>query len=151
MVGVSNKSLDGKNAVYIPDLNVLPHRICYMGYFSQETVPPGESSLIAEISTFKGEETYRMSESALIEKVIGQLHRLGILNPQEVIVTDCKKSEYAYVVYDLEYARKMKQVKEFFASVGIDLLGRFAEFEYVNMDEVVLRSLRLAQRLNQAC
>jgi protoporphyrinogen oxidase len=149
LVGISNESLNGKSAVYIPDPGILPHRICFMGYFSRAMVPSGKSSLIAEISTFKGEETYKISDSALIEKVIGNLHGLGILNPQEVTVTDCRKIEYAYVVYDSEYTKKMRIVREFFASSGIDLLGRFAEFEYINMDEVVSRSLRLAEKLNQ--
>lgn len=53
-----------------------------------------------------------------------------------------------YVIHDLNHKRNMNIIKKFFASVGIELLGRFAEFEYTNMDETINRSIGMAKKLN---
>src|SRR5947208_681173 len=43
-IAVNNDSLLDKSAVYIPDPEVTPHRVCYMGFFSPNVVKPGCSS-----------------------------------------------------------------------------------------------------------
>ena len=55
MLAVNNSSLMDKSAIYIPDPEVLPHRVCYMGFFSPNMVRPGTSSLIAEITCRPGD------------------------------------------------------------------------------------------------
>jgi len=39
-------------------------------------------------------------------------------------------------------------VRNYFKAIGIDLLGRFAEFDYINSDECIRRALVLAEKLN---
>jgi UDP-galactopyranose mutase len=51
-------------------------------------------------------------------------------------------------VYDRNYARHTAVIRGYFASLGIDLLGRFAEFDYINSDECIHRALKMAERLN---
>lgn len=149
LVGVNNESFFDKSAIYIPSPSVVTHRICYMGYFSKNTVPKGKSSLMAEITTNPRIELHTVSDDALIEKVVEDLHKVGIINKQDVTTTDIKNLEYGYVVYDLDYQKNMKIIRDYFADLGIILHGRFAEFEYINMDEVIKRSLKLAENLNK--
>lgn len=150
LVGVNNESLMDKSAIYVPSRDVVAHRICYMGYFSKKTVPEGKSSLMAEITTHKGQELYDVSNAGLIEKTVNDLHNAGLINKQEVVTTDIQNLEYGYVVYDLDYHKNVKTVRDYFASIGIELNGRFAEYDYINMDEVVRRSVKLADKLNTA-
>ena len=51
LIAVNNESLLDRSAIYIPDPDVLPHRVCYMGFFSPNMVRPGTSSLIAEVTS----------------------------------------------------------------------------------------------------
>lgn len=147
LIGINNSSLLDKSAVYIQDKNIIPHRICYMGYFSKNMVPDGCSSLIAEVTTRKRHPLHDISDTDLMEKVIDSLSRAGIINRHDIIVRDVKNIEYAYVVHDLTRQSNIGIIKRFFASLGIELLGRFAEFEYINMDEVICRSMKAAAKL----
>jgi protoporphyrinogen oxidase len=147
-VAVNDESLLGQSALYIPDPNVVTHRLCYMGFFSKELVRPGTSSLIAEITTNPGDGVHEMSDAALTERVIGDLHREGLLDKRSVIVTDVTRSKYGYPVYDLNYYENTKILYDYFASIDVDLCGRFAQFEYINSDECMRRAIVLADKLN---
>lgn len=150
LVGINNGALFDKSAIYIPSMDVTPHRVCYMGYFSKNNVPAGKSSLMAEVTTHYGHELYSMPDCDLTQKVVDDMHKVGFINKQDVVATDVKSLEYGYVVYDTEYHKNVKIVRDYFESIGIILHGRFAEFDYINMDEVILRSMKLADRLNNA-
>jgi protoporphyrinogen oxidase len=147
-VAVNDESLLERSALYIPDPNVVTHRLCYMGFFSKELVRPGTSSLIAEITTNPGDGVHEMSDAALTERVIGDLHREGLLDKRSVIVTDVTRSKYGYPVYDLNYYKNTKTLNDYFASIDVDLCGRFAQFEYINSDECMRRAIVLADKLN---
>ena len=147
MLAVNNPSLMDRSAIYIPDPEVLPHRVCYMGFFSPNMVRPGTSSLIAEITCRPGDAIDALGKEGVLERTVRDLDRVGILRAGDVIATDVRRVEYAYPVYDLQYARNVRTMREYFASIGVHLLGRFAEFEYINTDECVRRAVALAERL----
>jgi len=146
LIGINNEALMDKSAVYIPQSNIIAHRVCYMGYFSKHNVPEGKSSLIAEVTTNK--VTGNIDDSLLIEMVVNDLDKTGIINKKDVIITDIRNFEYGYVVYDMNYTRNITMIKDYFSGIGIELLGRFAEFEYINMDEVIKRARKLAEKIN---
>lgn len=148
-LAVNNESLMGKSAVYIPDPSVLPHRVCYMGFFSPNMVQPGTSSLIAEVTARPGDELDRMSDETLIEESVRGLDRVGIIRRNEIIASETRRFEYGYPVYDLNYSANTKRIRAYFNEQGIDLLGRFAEFEYINSDECIHRAMAMAQKLNK--
>ncbi len=149
MVGLNNESLLDRSAIYIPQRDVPFHRVCYMAYFSRRNAPPGCSSLIAEITTNENHEISLASDDTLIEMTVKELDRLGIIDRRDVCVTDIHNEEYGYVVYDREYSKNIAVVREYFKEQGITLLGRFAEFEYINMDTVIKRALATAEVLNE--
>jgi protoporphyrinogen oxidase len=148
LIAVNNESLMQKSAIYIPDPDVLPHRVCYMGYFSPNMVRPGTSSLIAEVTMPPRSDLDLMADETILQRIIDDLDRIKIIRKSEVIVTDIKRFEYAYPVYDLAYAKNRKILHDYFDSIGVDLLGRFAEFDYINSDECIRRAMALAERLN---
>jgi protoporphyrinogen oxidase len=147
-VAVNNESLLDKSAVYIPDPTVHPHRVCYMGFFSPNMVRPGTSSLVAETTTRPGDAVGRLGDEEFLDLVVGDLDRVGILRKQDVIVRDTRWVEYAYPVYDRDYGKNTQVLRDWFAFLGVDQLGRFAEFDYINSDECIRRALVLADKLN---
>ena len=44
------------------------------------------------------------------------------------------RQPFAYVVYDTEYQKNIAIIRDYCRSLGIALVGRFAQFEYLNMD-----------------
>jgi protoporphyrinogen oxidase len=147
-IAVNNESLMDKSAVYISDPTVHPHRVCYMGFFSPNVVRPGTSSLVAETTTRPGDAVDRMPGDDFLDLIVCDLDRAGIVRREHVILRDTRRVEYAYPVYGRDYGRNTAVIRDYFASLGIDLLGRFAEFDYVNSDECIHRAMMLAERLN---
>ena len=147
-IAVNNESLMDKSAVYIPDPTVQPHRVCYMGFFSPNTVRPGTSSLVAETTTRPGDRVDTLSDNDFLDLVIGDLDRVGIIRKEDVIVRDTRRIGYAYPVYDRNHGKNTGVLKRWFESMGIDQLGRFAEFDYINSDECIHRAMQLARKLN---
>jgi protoporphyrinogen oxidase len=147
-IAVNDESLLECSAIYIPDPNVITHRLCFMGFFSKDLVRPGTSSLIAEITTNAGDGIHEMSDTALTERVIEDLNREGLLDNRAIIVTDVTRRKYGYPVYDLDYHKNTKVLHEYFDSIDVPLCGRFAQFEYINSDECMRRAIALANRLN---
>jgi protoporphyrinogen oxidase len=148
-LAVNNESLMGKSAVYIPDPSVLPHRVCYMGFFSPNMVQPRSSSLIAEVTVPPGGELDHMSDDAFVEETVRGLDRIGIIRRGEIVASETRRFEYAYPVYDLNYSANTRRIRAYFNDRGIDLLGRFAEFEYINSDECIHRAMAMAEKLNK--
>jgi protoporphyrinogen oxidase len=149
LVGVNTTVLENRTAMYVPDPAIIAHRICYMNSFSKSNSPCGQSSLMAEITTHPGLESHTMADALLIEKVVNDVHQLGLLDKKDVVVTDIQNHDYGYVVYDLDHQKHMRLIRSYFEEIGIQLHGRFAEFEYLNMDEVMRRSAMLADKLNK--
>jgi protoporphyrinogen oxidase len=147
-VAVNNESLMDKSAIYIPDPDVLPHRVCYMGFFSPRLVKPGTSSLIAEVTAQPGGSLDSAADDVVLERIIDDLDRVNVLRKQDVIASDIRRIEYAYPVYDMAYAKNVAVVREYFASLGVELLGRFGQFDYINMDECLRRAQALAAKWN---
>lgn len=148
LVVLNDGSLLDKSAVYIPDPTVLPHRACFMGFFSPSLVKPGTSSLVAETTMRPGSDLDRMEPVEFDRRVVEDLDRAGVIDQSKVVHVESRRLHYAYPVYTLTHARNTAILREWAASEGIDLLGRFAEFDYINSDECIHRAMRLAERLN---
>ena len=62
-----------------------------------------------------------------------------------MIVRDTRRVEYAYPVYDRDYGKNTETIRDYFTSLGIEQLGRFAEFDYINSDECIHRAMKMAE------
>lgn len=148
MIGLDVPKINDFSWVYLPDKNVLPHRVSFPSNFSPYVTPKGKSSVLAEITCNMGDEIWKMDDEDLTESVINDLHRLKIINKRDVFFTKVRRIRYAYIIYDLDYRENMKIVKKFMKSVGISLVGRFAEFEYLNMDACIKRAVNQVMKIN---
>jgi len=115
----------------------LPHRVSFPSNYSPYVAPRGKSSVLAEITYREGDEISKMKDKSIVEKTIEDLDKLGIINKEDVILTTIHRFKYAYVIYDLNYERTIRVIVNYFKELGIDLVGRFARWAYLNMDHVV--------------
>jgi len=136
-IGVEKAKLNDFSWLYIPDREVLTHRVSFPSNYSPYVAPKGKSSVLAEITYREGDEISKMSDEEIIERTVEDLDRLGIINKNEVILTILYRFKYAYVIYDLNYRDNLKIIYNYLDTVGIDSIGRFGEWEYLNMDAVV--------------
>lgn len=135
--------------LYVPqrDLGVF-NRVSFPSNYSINVAPNGHSAILVEITYNEGDAISLMSDDEIRNHVIDGLMKMEILtDPASIAYTDVERQQYAYVVYDLEYQKNIDRIKNFCAERGIILLGRFSEFEYLNMDGCIRRALDLAERI----
>jgi protoporphyrinogen oxidase len=121
--------------LYVPDPAVgRTNRISFPSGYSCHVAPDGCSAILAEITHQSGDEVSTMSDDELIDQVSDMLHKMKIINKDQIVYSSVERQPFAYVVYDLDYQKNIAIVKEYFNRIGIPLVGRFAQFEYLNMD-----------------
>jgi len=137
-VGLS-KELPSYSWLYVPEKELGAfNRISFPSNFSVTTAPDGCSSVLLEITCNNGDELYNLSDSDVTHHAIEGLIKMGFVSDkEEVVATTVSREEFAYVVYDLDYQKNIKTIRDYFESQNIDLLGRFSEFEYLNMDGII--------------
>jgi len=140
MVGVNHTGLQKQTAFYIPDPNILPHRVCFLNSFSEFNAPTGCSHLVAEITLPPEHKLLKTSKEDVIQRVINDVKDICEFKEQDIISTDYKVIKYAYVVYDSDYLKNRKIIFDYLDFLGIFYTGRFGSFKYINMDACVRMS-----------
>lgn len=125
------------------------NRISFPSNYSEYAAPPGCASILAEITYRRGDEVDRMGEEEITEHVVKALCRMGLIpDPSKILHTAISRQEYAYVIYDLEYQKHIAIVRSWCRETGIDLLGRFSRFEYLNMDGCVRNAIDFVREIS---
>jgi protoporphyrinogen oxidase len=148
MLGLDRPHLNDFSWVYFPTPeDGWFNRISFPSNFSDRVAPEGMSSAMAEITCNVGDEIWSAKDDTLVEHVVERADHLGVLRRSDVRFAQVGRTRHAYVVFDLEHRRNLDHVKTYAAKIGLELLGRFGQFDYINTDQVILRALRLAQTL----
>ncbi len=124
--------------MYIPD-NALgkTNRVSFPSNFSDHAAPEGCSSILAEITHQPGDEVAALSDDELVREVTDMLASMQVCTPDTVVFSSVERQPFAYVVYDLAYQENIATIRHYCTGIGIPLVGRFAQFEYLNMDGVI--------------
>jgi protoporphyrinogen oxidase len=147
LVGVNVADLPPYTALYVPEPASLYHRVCYNQVFSPDMVPAGCSSVSCEITVAPGSDLDSWSDAKLVDRVVDDLVRDGIVRRETVVHRQVHRERYAYVVYTNGYSDRVRAIRAFTDARGLHLAGRFAEYQYVNTDACVRRALDLARQL----
>jgi protoporphyrinogen oxidase len=132
--------------MYIPEKELgLSNRISFPSNYSPDVAPQGNSSILIEITYREGDEASSMLDREIIDHVVDSLANMKIIKTRDdVVFRAVVRQKYAYVIYDLEYQKNIAIVKEYCARIGIGLVGRFAEFEYLNMDGCIRNAMNFS-------
>lgn len=121
--------------LYVPDPSLgRANRISFPSGYSRHVAPEGCSAILAEITHQPGDEVAGMTDQEIISEVVKMLETMQILLKDQIVYSSVERQPFAYVVYDLDYQKNIAMIKEFCQETGIPLVGRFAQFEYLNMD-----------------
>jgi protoporphyrinogen oxidase len=135
-------------AIYVPDPAIVFHRLSFPKYFSERNVPPGGSSVMAEITANAGDGVWELTDERVIERVIADLAAMGLIDPVKIVYRRVVRFPYGYPVYDLDYRANVTALRDAVAATGLRLLGRFAQFDYINSDVCVERAIAMAKALS---
>ncbi|MDD1719248.1 MAG: FAD-dependent oxidoreductase [Methanoregulaceae archaeon] len=124
--------------LYVPGSTDGPeNRISFPSNYSPKVAPPGHGAILSEITYNEGDEISLMTDGQLISHIVASLERMGLVSRDRVRYSAVNRERYAYVVYDLPYQENIRVVRDYCKSAGIPLVGRFAQFEYLNMDACI--------------
>ena len=125
----------GISWLYVPDPAVgRTNRISFPSGYSRHVAPDGCSAILAEITHQPGDDVADMTNDELISEVVDMLQSIQILHKDQIVYSSVQRQPFAYVVYDLDYQKNIATVKKYCKEIDIPLVGRFAQFEYLNMD-----------------
>lgn len=137
MLGINKNKINDLSWLYIPDKKILTHRVSFPSNYSPYVAPSKKSSVLAEITCNIEDNIWKMKDKEIVERVINDLSQLKIINKKDVCFAKARRTEHAYVISDLDYNNNLKIVKNYFDENRIGLVGRFAEFKYLNMDACI--------------
>lgn len=137
---------------YFPQPELLCGRTHEPRNWSPEMAPEGFTSLAAEIFTSRGESAWEMADEALVARAVREFEAIGFLPPGVLHEAWVFRVPYAYPVYYIGYADKVRAVKDFLAATfpTLHLVGRTGSFRYMNSDGVIEDALALTAYLTGA-
>ncbi len=118
--------------IYLPNHDYLPHRIICTGNFA-------ESNNASDIKTVTVEFTDYLSKDDIIENI----KRL----PYTLEYIDHRYTEYTYPIQNISTRKLIQETKSNLESKEFYLLGRFAEWEYYNMDAAIGAAIDLSNKI----
>ncbi len=137
-------------AFYVPERNIIFHRISKMNFLGKNyCLKDKGSTIMAEITYRPGSYLADLSRDEIRRTVIDDFDKIDLVKKNDVFDSEVRTFQYAYVIYDLDHRKNTDTVLSYLANQKIFCCGRFAEFEYLNMDAVFEHSYALAQKLNE--
>ena len=147
LLGFSDDPRYPYTAVYVADPAIAFHRLSLMKNFSERNVPPGRSAVMAEITANAGDGIWEMTDDQVIERVVRDLEAMTFVDRSKITYKRVIRFKYGYPVCDLEYRKNVTLLRETVERAGVRLLGRFAQFDYINSDVCVERAIAMAKTL----
>jgi protoporphyrinogen oxidase len=119
--------------LYLPDSEIKAHRIIYTGSFTESNSRGSQRSTC--VVEFSGNYTY--------EQMCEQVKSLpGNLKPLAY-----NQEPNSYVIQEKDTRERIAKLRALTEPHGLHLLGRFAEWEYYNMDAAIEAAMRLVEKL----
>ncbi len=124
---------------YIYDEDILAARVYSPSLKSPDNVPAGCSSLQMEVYCKENEYTNQQ----LLDGTVGKLIGLGIIRQEDILFTHIGFEKYANVIFSKPVYEARKTVRDYLASVGIETIGRFGEWDYLWSDQALLSGMKI--------
>jgi protoporphyrinogen oxidase len=140
-IGLSRADVPPSLWFYIYDRDILAARAYSPSRKSADNAPAGTSSMQFEIYSSR-RKPQTLGGADLIENCVAALERMGLAGRDEILFTDHRKLAYANVVFDLGMEERRDRVRDWVASRGVALAGRFGEWEYLWSNQAMMSGLR---------
>jgi protoporphyrinogen oxidase len=145
-VGVDRTDLSSAHMSYFYDEDICFARLSFPHMLSKHTVPPGHGSIQAEVYYSGKYRPLDRSPESLIDPVIADLRRCGVLREDDRIVfRNAALVPYANIIFDLDREAALSIVHDYLDDVGIAYCGRYGDWSYLWTDEAFVSGERAAE------
>ena len=129
---------------YIYDEEILPSRVYSPSRISQNL--RNKNTLQAEIY-FSKYKKITMSMEKIKETTVNQLSQMGVIEKEDIEVSDVRYEKYANVIFTPEIYRSRAVIHKYLKAKGIAWAGRFTEWDYLWSDQSVLSGKKAAEQV----
>ena len=150
VVMLKDKNAFEDNWIYIHDPSVKVGRIQNFKSWSPEMIPdPTMTCYGLEYFCFEGDGLWNSSDADLIEQAKRELAKIGIAQPEDILDGCVVRQPKAYPVYDDDYARHVKTIRDELAEnfPNLHLVGRNGMHKYNNQDHAMMTAMLCAKNI----
>ena len=123
------------NWIYLHDPGTRAGRVQNFGAWSPGMTHPGHTCLGAEYFCFQGDETWSLTDHALIELAKRELGRIGLIDPSHVVGGVAIRVPRAYPMYDKGYDAAVAALRAHIEGIpNLQTVGRNGLHRYNNQD-----------------
>jgi protoporphyrinogen oxidase len=116
--------------------------------YSQSTCPDDMTALAVEFFCWYGDELWNTDDSGLFRIAIAKLEELGVVEEADVVDYFVHRERYAYPVYDLGYADRLKIVMAYLKGLkNLKRIGRSGTFTYMGQYRAMEAGLNAAEEI----
>jgi protoporphyrinogen oxidase len=135
--------------VYYSDSKIIFNRVNeYPNLGSKYFAPIGRTSLSIEVTCFEGDDIWNRSPEELFKRCLSDLKSLGLVKEEDVEGYFVTRLPNVYPLFEIDTDRHLARVMESVTQIrNCSTIGRQGRFMYMNMDEVLLEGIKLAQCL----
>lgn len=135
--------------LFYPEKRFCFNRLCEQNEFSRETVAPGRSVVIADITVTRGDPGLSRPDSEIIARAKEDLARLPYIDLSRLIDAHVERVEFAYPVPDIQSRKNLFEVSHQLKQISnLELLGRFSIGDYDNSDYALEHGLDLSAMIS---
>ncbi len=135
-VAVDRPALTARHRAYVTDEDLVFHKLAFYSAYAPDMAPPNQCAVSAEV----GHSPQRPTDRATLEeRVVADLRKMGILSPDTpILFTHVIEMTYAYAIYDRDRAAAAQHIRDWLARHEVHCWGRYAQWEYHNMEQNIL-------------
>ena len=147
-VGVDRADLSDAHMTYFYDADIRFTRLSFPHMLSPNNVPDGCGSVQAEVYYSPKYRPLDKKPEDLIEPVIVDLTRAGILREDDnILFRDARLVQYANVIFDLDRASALETVHGYLDDLGIGYCGRYGDWDYMWTDQSFVSGENAAEKI----
>ena len=134
--------------IFFLDKEVIFNRVSEQKRFSKFTVPEDKTALMVELTAEVGDKVWNYSSKELVEIVIRDLKKIGLLKDEKIEDSFIKKIKDVYPVLSVDYKEKLKKILDYIDTIpNLYTIGRYGMFNYNNMDHCIDMSYKTAEHI----
>jgi len=146
---LDQESVSEAACTYFSDARVLFSRAHEPRNRSRLMSPPGKTSLVVEFPCFEGDPIWTQDEATVVEGLIRELVRVGLIERGNVTASHVTRLHKAYPVYSKDYGRLSRIVLSYLSDFeNLQTIGRGGSFFYGHVHDFVSAGFAAARAID---
>jgi protoporphyrinogen oxidase len=145
---VNRERVTDQTWIYIPEKKIPFGRIHEPTNWSRKMAPEGQSLVVMEFFSFKGDQVWNKTDSRLVDITVENLEALGFIKKEEVIDSAVIRTQKAYPLFEVGYDRNCAEIADYLGRFrNLHIAGRGGMFRYYNMDHAIHSGISTAEKI----